>query len=129
MKFSLMKVSNFPDLRYIQMYIHECTLRTILPYHQEYIIIYCIAGKFGGSRYDRQIKIRQYFRIECMRVYSMTIPYRTAKFKSANVFISAALDHTAKFKDRQYFRLYGILQLIRSSYFFDKSFKYEQVNK
>ena len=43
-----------------------------------------------------------------MRVYSMTIPYRTAKFKSANVFILAALDHTAKFKDRQYFRLYGL---------------------
>ena len=38
---------------------------------------------------------------------SMTIQYRTAKFKSANVFISAALDYTAKFKDRQYFRLYG----------------------
>ena len=32
----------------------------------------------------------------------------TAKFKSANIFISAARDQTAKFKDRQYFRLYGI---------------------
>ena len=31
----------------------------------------------------------------------------TAKFKSANIFISAAQDQTAKFKDRQYFRLYG----------------------
>ena len=31
----------------------------------------------------------------------------TAKFKSANIFISAARDQTAKFKDRQYFRLYG----------------------
>ena len=34
----------------------------------------------------------------------------TAKFKSANVFISAAQDQTAKFKDCQYFRLYGIIQ-------------------
>ena len=31
----------------------------------------------------------------------------TAKFKSANIFISAARDQTAKFKDRQYFQLYG----------------------
>ena len=38
----------------------------------------------------------------------MTILYRTAKFKSANIFVSAALDQTAKFKDHQYFRLYGI---------------------
>ena len=72
--------------------------------------LYRIAGKFGGElnlATTAKLKIRQYFRIECMRVYSMTIPYRTAKFKSTNVFISAALDHTAKFKDRQYFRLYG----------------------
>ena len=32
----------------------------------------------------------------------------TAKFKSANIFVWAAQDQTAKFKDRQYFRLYGI---------------------
>ena len=32
----------------------------------------------------------------------------TAKFKSANFFISAARDQTAKFKDRQYFQLYGM---------------------
>ena len=32
----------------------------------------------------------------------------TAKFKSANIFISAARDQTAKFKDRQFFRLYSI---------------------
>ena len=36
----------------------------------------------------------------------------TAKFKSANIFISAAWDQTAKFKDRQYFRLYGILYTV-----------------
>ena len=33
----------------------------------------------------------------------MMKPYRTAKFKSANIFVSAALD---QFKD---FRLYGIV--------------------
>ena len=38
----------------------------------------------------------------------MAIPYRTTKFKSANTFISAAQDQTAKLKDRQYFWLYGI---------------------
>ena len=38
----------------------------------------------------------------------MTILYRTAKFKSANIFMSAALEQTAKFKDCQYFWLYGI---------------------
>ena len=32
----------------------------------------------------------------------------TAKFKSANIFISATRDQTAKFKDCQYFRLYGM---------------------
>ena len=36
----------------------------------------------------------------------------TAKFKSANIFISAAQDQTAKFKDCQYFRLYGIYGLV-----------------
>ena len=33
----------------------------------------------------------------------------TAKFKSVNIFVWAAQDQTAKFKDRQYFQLYGIL--------------------
>ena len=42
--------------------------------------------KFGGlavSACDRQIKIRQYFILAYIR---MAIPYRTAKFKSANIF-------------------------------------------
>ena len=34
--------------------------------------------------------------------------WTTAKFKSANIFISATRYQTAKFKDRQYFRLYGM---------------------
>ena len=41
-----------------------------------------------------------------MRAYYMY--GTTAKFKSANIFISAAQDQTAKFKDCQYFRLYGM---------------------
>ena len=35
-----------------------------------------------------------------------------ATFKSANIFVWAAQDQTTKFKDRQYFRLYGILYCI-----------------
>ena len=38
----------------------------------------------------------------------MVIPYRTAKFKSANILALAILGSTAKFNSRQYFRLYGI---------------------
>ena len=37
----------------------------------------------------------------------MAIPYRTAKFKSANRFAMTIWDPTAKFNSRQYFRLYG----------------------
>ena len=37
-----------------------------------------------------------------------------AKFKSANIFISATWDQTAKFNDHQYFRLYGIGKVIFS---------------
>jgi hypothetical protein len=39
----------------------------------------------------------------------MAIPYRTAKFKSANILAIAILGSTAKFNSRQYFRLYGTL--------------------
>ena len=37
----------------------------------------------------------------------MAIPYRTAKLKSANIFVTAVWDQTAKFNYRQYFWLYG----------------------
>ena len=37
----------------------------------------------------------------------MVIPYRTAKFKSANIFAMAILGPTTKFNSRQYFWLYG----------------------
>ena len=36
----------------------------------------------------------------------MAIPYRTAKFKSANIRAIEILGSTAKFNSRQYFRLY-----------------------
>ena len=38
----------------------------------------------------------------------MAIPYRIAKFKSANIFTMAIYGPTAKFNSRQYFWLYGI---------------------
>ena len=41
----------------------------------------------------------------------MTIPYRIAKFKSANILAIAILGSTAKFNSRQYFRLYGIMYI------------------
>ena len=40
----------------------------------------------------------------------LAVGVETAKFKSTNIFISAAWGQTAKFNDRQYFRLYGIYQ-------------------
>ena len=52
----------------------------------------------------RNIRIILRVRVRAYYMYGTT-----AKFKSANIFISAARDQTAKFKDRQYFRLYGIL--------------------
>ena len=43
--------------------------------------------RFGSLACDRQIKIRQYFIFVYIR---MAIPYRTAKFRSANVIILGA---------------------------------------
>ena len=40
----------------------------------------------------------------------MAIPYRTTKFKSANILAIAILGSTAKFNARQYFRLYELEQ-------------------
>ena len=68
---------------------------------------YSIAGKFGGLAVclcNHQIKICQYFLLAYIH---MAIPYRTAKFKSANNFTMAILGPTAKFNSRQYFQLYG----------------------
>ena len=72
----------------------------VLPYSRK-------IWRFGGLyyMYNRQIKIRQNFLLAYIR---MAIPYRTAKFKSANILPIAILGSTAKFNSRQYFRLYGI---------------------
>ena len=47
----------------------------------------------------------------------MTIPYRIAKFKSANILAIAILGSTAKFNSRQYFQLYGNNNYSRSKSF------------
>ena len=61
--------------------------------------------------FNCQIKIRQFF--FSVRMYIiMAIPYHTAKFKSANSVKNVVWGKTAKFNDRQYFRLYGIVQWI-----------------
>ena len=52
-----------------------------------------------------QIKIRQNFLLAYIH---MAILYRTAKFKSANMFEMAIWDPTAKFNSCQYFLLYGM---------------------
>ena len=53
--------------------------------------------------------MRQYFILAYIHV---AIPYRTAKFKSANIFAIAIWGPTAKFNSRQYFRLYGIMHVV-----------------
>ena len=55
-----------------------------------------VKSKSVKSKCDLRVRVRAYY------MYGTT-----AKFKSANIFISAARDQTAKFKDHQYFRLYG----------------------
>ena len=64
--------------------------------------------KFGGlvvNLCNRQIKIHQYFILTYIHV---AIQYRTAKFKSANIFAMTIWGPTAKFNSRQYFPLYGM---------------------
>ena len=64
--------------------------------------------KFGGLAVclvTAKFKIRQYFILAYIR---MAIPYRIAKFKSANIFAIAIWGPTAKFNSRQYFQLYGM---------------------
>ena len=71
--------------------------------------------KFGGLAVcmsNCQIKIRQNFLLAYIH---MAIPYRTAKFKSANTFAMAIWDPTAKFSSRQYFWLYGTEESILCS--------------
>ena len=46
-----------------------------------------------------------------VRAYYMSVGGITAKFKTANIYISAARDQTTKFKDCQYFWPHGIESL------------------
>ena len=55
-----------------------------------------------------------YFLLEY--VIHMVIPYRTTKFKSANIFSMAILGPSAKFNSCQYFRLYGMLNSLLQYY-------------
>ena len=76
--------------------------------------------KFGGLVVGKAVKfksiefkcdLRDIRNILHVRVCAYYMYETTAKFKSANIFILASRDQTAKFKDRQYFRLYGNLNL------------------
>ena len=66
--------------------------------------------KFGGlAVYITTAKLK-FTKISYSYIH-MAIPYRTAKFKSANIFIHVIViwGSSAKFNFRQYFRLYGII--------------------
>ena len=97
------KIQNTQHSTYMYMYMYIIIQHTYIPYSRK--IWWGI--KFGGLAvyyYNRQIKFRQIFLLAYIR---MAIPYRTAKFKSANILSIAILGSTAKFNARQYFRLYG----------------------
>ena len=73
--------------------------------------------KFANISYLHQeysIIIEPTFSIiySCLHIIRVAIPYRTAKFKSANIFAMAIRSPTAKFNSRQYFRVYGILCIL-----------------
>ena len=77
-------------------------------YNYRYVFLHVDAGKFGSSHLQLPNLYPPVLILSvCACVYKMydnTI--LTAKFKSANIFISAARDQTTKFKDRQYCWLY-----------------------
>ena len=93
-------------------------------------LLYRIVGKFGGElnlvfwqsifaatkSKSACISYLHVYNIMNVRVYVyMAIPYRTAKFKSANIFAMAIWGPTAKFNSHQYFQLYGsIIELVDS---------------
>ena len=63
--------------------------------------------KFGGLAVclrTAKLKSAKFFRVHVR----MAILYHTAKFNSNNGVKNVVLGQTAKFNDRQYFRLYGI---------------------
>ena len=82
-------------------------------------IVYRTSGKFGGDlnlavcATTAKLKSANISVLTLYAYIRKTIPYLSAKFKFANTFISAALDQTAKFKDHQYFRLYGRFEDLR----------------
>ena len=93
-----------------QILRHTCTC---IP-----ISVYRIPGKFGGELNEIKFgglavqlataKLKS-ANTSYLHIYiCIAIPYRTAKFKSANIFTMAIQGPTAKFNSRQYFRPYGI---------------------
>ena len=89
--------------------MHSSVLALLATYH--------VAGKFGG---ELNLAVSQSIfataklklaNISYLHIIRMAIPYRTAKFKSTNIFTIVILGPTAKFNSYQYFRLYSIAQL------------------
>ena len=68
--------------------------------------------KFKSVKFKCDLRVYALF-YACACAHNYYMYGTTAKFKSANIFISAARDQTAKFKDRQYFQLYGMWKSVR----------------
>ena len=82
----------------------------LLPYSRK-IWRWLKFGSFGGSAVRRFALRPPNYNPSVFPYWlyiRLTIRTRPPNLNPANIFVSAALDQTAKFKDRQYFRLYGI---------------------
>ena len=83
-----------------------------LPYSRKYwrsikfgsLVVGEATIKFKSAKFKCDLRKYVYF----TRARILYVRNYTAKFKSIHIFISATRDQTAKFNDRQYFRLYGI---------------------
>ena len=72
-------------------------------------IIYRIARKFGSLVVQLATTKLKSANISYLHIYiCVSIPYRTAKFISTNIFTMAIYGPIAKFNSRQYFRLYSM---------------------
>ena len=97
------------------VYMHECiyrvyawiptTRKSVIPYSREI----WRGIKFGGLAVCLATAKLKSTDISYLHIIHMAIPYRTAKFKSANIFAMGIWGPTAKFNSCQYSRLYGIL--------------------
>ena len=95
-------------LSFLLCHVVQCQRQNKLLYSRKY----WRSIKFGGLAVGEATVKFKSVKFKCdlrVRVRAYYMYGTTTKFKSTDIFISAAQDQTAKFKDRQYFRLYGIV--------------------